>query len=70
MDIIMIAFLALLIVVLLVKKRIFNDNKRLQKRNRCEVHHTWIYKDNNNGGDYMVCKDCGALPGTDELYEP
>ena len=66
----MLLFLGLLTIILLVKNRIFKDNKRLQKRNRCEMHHTWIYKDDKNGGDYMVCKDCGAISGTDDLYEP
>lgn len=27
--------------------------------------HTWIYKDMGDGNEYMVCKECGQLPGGD-----
>ena len=54
-----------------IKSRVIKQNKAFAKRIRCESRHTWIYKDDQNGGEYMTCSTCGTLPGdsSDELYD-
>lgn len=55
-----------------IKKRVDADTKRLFVRTACKLH-PWVYRDDANGGQYMVCDACGKLPGDDidhlEAYE-
>lgn len=46
-----------------IKARVIKQDLASAKRKRCESRHTWIYKDDKNGGEYMVCSTCGTFPG-------
>lgn len=43
------------------------DNNPRPRVTACDIH-KWVYKDDQNGGDYMVCDKCGILPGRDDTY--
>lgn len=42
---------------------------KLIKKHDCPPHR-WIYKDNMNGGVYMICDICKVMPGEGRSYDP
>lgn len=65
-GILIIAVTALVLLVFIVWPRLNNDTIKFNTRNRCSGPHSWIYKDDNNGGEFMICKDCDKLPGVED----
>lgn len=67
-GILIITFIGFFVLTVLVLPRLNNDSRTYRDRSRCEGMHQWVYKGSENES-YMVCEKCGALPGSDDLYE-
>lgn len=42
--------------------RLLTTDKTVVKPTTCVKLHTWIYKDDGNDGEYMICSVCNKTP--------
>lgn len=62
----MVVFIIILtigVLFLIVAKTLENDI--VVKKQECDLH-SWVYKNAETAEEYMVCNNCGKLPGRDD----
>lgn len=52
----------LIFVVSYILLRMLLTDKTVVKTATCDKMHKWFYKDDGNGGEYMVCSVCDKTP--------
>lgn len=52
----------LIFIVAYIVIRFFTTDKTVVKPRICLKMHTWIYKDDGNEGEYMICSVCNKTP--------
>jgi hypothetical protein len=54
-------FIVILIVFFILGLMLTSPKKQV-KTTTCAKLHKWIYKDDGNGGEYMICSVCNKTP--------